>query len=155
MSIYIAGASAEVFRAVRAHEEAERLGLPVVSTWTKHVVANRGKGVMDHHLTPEEARVEADRDEEELATAEVFWLLVPQEPSRGAYFELGMFCGRTLGADVIASGTRAGRCIFEQLRCDRLFDKPYGEGFVDVRTRNEGCDDAALRWLVEHYPTRT
>lgn len=85
--IYVAGASSEIVRAERQGRLLRDNGFEVVSTWTQ-VIRDVGHA-NPTDATPEEYKLWAGRDLAEVQAADVFWLLLPEANTVGAWIELG------------------------------------------------------------------
>lgn len=92
MKVYIAGSSKELDLVARYMDQVRAAGHEITCDW---VAAMRQESKLDHELTPDEARMYAERDRRGVATADLFWLLLPKEKSEGAFWELGYTYART------------------------------------------------------------
>jgi len=132
-SIYIAGSSAEVERVRYWTSAAERAGWEITLDWLR---------VMD--TVAREDRLLADVDRQMHARdawhaihrADVYWLLAPEEPSIGAWTELGLAiaAGRV---EVIASGPASRRSIFAALAEEFATDHSAFEAICTRYVRGE------------------
>lgn len=116
LKLYIAGASREAERVRRWTEIANQSSaIKIVSTWVDG--AEKWSGQDDTYSSQLSARI-AIQDLAELASADVVWLMVPDNlPSFGAVFEVGFAHG--IGKPFVASGAMAESSIFTALgkRC--------------------------------------
>jgi hypothetical protein len=117
MKIYLAGASKEIDNVKRYRDAVISLGHEITHDWIADIEREASKGVTDHDLTDDEARRYAQKDLRGIASADLFWFLLPGLPSPGAWFEFGfavrMFQG-TGFPKLIVSGYSRGR-IFTRL----------------------------------------
>jgi hypothetical protein len=160
LRVYVAASSREMERVDRALEKLGGLTeVEVTYRWIDDMRADMAKGISDKDLTRKEAMEAGHKCLLGVAEAEVFWLLYPNEPTRGAWVELGYaralgdnfrhisivvsYEGRTsLGACPLAVadddgyhetlGDAAGFEIIEQLRnekCPPLPRQPENESW--------------------------
>lgn len=87
MKVYIAGSSKEITRAERWGSELRAYDIEVVSTWPE-VIRKVGKA-NPADATIAQYREWAKRDLDEVKRANVFWLLLPEGDTIGAWVELG------------------------------------------------------------------
>jgi hypothetical protein len=105
VKIYIAGASAEIERAERAIELARLAGFEVAYDWPANVREVGESNPPD--ATDEQRREWAGTALWAVAQVDAFWLLLPREPTVGAWFEFGAALARTGARSspyIIASG---------------------------------------------------
>jgi hypothetical protein len=101
MKVYIAGASKEITRAERWAKRLAEFGIEVTSTWIDNI-RKVGKA------NPADATIEQYKQWainqclHEVEQAGVFWLLLPECDTVGAYVELGR--AFTLGRLIVMSG---------------------------------------------------
>jgi len=117
-SVYVAGSSKEPERAARAMNALRAADIEVTSTWVD-VIAASGGASNPESITHEQRYDYAIKDVSEVANARVLWLLMPQSPSMGAFFEFGF--ARARGHQVLVSGANQYASIFTALahgRCD-------------------------------------
>jgi hypothetical protein len=86
MKVYIAGASSEMERAEKWMAAARAAGIEVTSTWPEVIRAVGDANPMS--ASREDRAMWAATDLGEVASADVFWLLLGK-PTAGAYTELG------------------------------------------------------------------
>lgn len=110
LRIYLAGASAEVELCERYRDRLRAAGVEVAHDWMSGVRANHRRH--DRALPDKERRRIAARNANAVASADVFWILVPQTPTIGAWVELGIAFGSARPA-IIVSGP--WRSIFADL----------------------------------------
>lgn len=116
--IYIAGSSREVPRVRAAMDIARLAGLVVTLDWTRDVELVGQANPPD--ASESDCRRWATADLIAIDRAVFFWLLYPQHPSPGAFFEFGAAwrAGRTL----IVSGPGQNGSIFSALAHGRVED---------------------------------
>lgn len=116
LSIYIAGASAEIERAEAAIAYARSLDLTVTFPWPEDVRAHAATGRTDADLTDHEMQRHVLRDVRGIVEARVVVLLVPAAGihTTGAWWEAGFATAHR--KPVVVSRERSGRrCVFEVL----------------------------------------
>lgn len=100
--VYISGSSREIPRVQRAMELARSWGWEVTHDWTIPVETMIREGVAEHELS-ERAALEAVHDDfDGIRGADVVWLLLPHEPTTGAWVEWGM---------ALATGSRVRKAL--------------------------------------------
>lgn len=118
VKVYVAGSSAELERAQRAIDFIRSIGWEVVHDWVADVRRERLEGGrQDSDLSDEERRTFAHKDLTSVGDAELVWLLVPNNPSTGAWVELGYALALTrvlihIAPRIIASGPAAAGNLF-------------------------------------------
>lgn len=85
--VYVAGSSAELDRARTWRDRLVSAGVEVVSTWIETVIAVGDANPRE--ATTNARRVWSEDDLAQVSIADVFWLLAPEQPTRGAWVELG------------------------------------------------------------------
>lgn len=111
MRIYLAGGSSERLTVVQPMiERMKQVGYTVTYDWTRGEEWCAGG---DAALTREQRRKAAGVDIEGVERAQFLWLLVPEQPTRGAWVELGVAIAK--GLLVVASGPRLRDSIFTEL----------------------------------------
>lgn len=101
MRVYIAGSSDELVRALYWSDRLRAAGVDVVSTWPGVIAAVGAANPRD--ATRAQRRSLSGGCLQELATADVLWMLAPAVGhGRGAYAELG--AAHALGKRLVASG---------------------------------------------------
>jgi hypothetical protein len=104
MRVYISGSSRELDHLeTLAAELAGHPGVTVADRWMRDVRANMAAGRTDADLTDDERHEAAEADYRDIRRSQVFWLVVPSTPSKGAWVELGLVVTNG-GKIVIASG---------------------------------------------------
>jgi hypothetical protein len=114
LNIYVAGAWIEQDTRVRPWiTKLRAAGITITHDWT---VAEARPGITsDAELSPEERRAFAVADYNGVRSADVVWLLAPNENGGcGSWVELGIALGSGIGI-VYVSGPRAKRSIFTEL----------------------------------------
>lgn len=130
ISIYVIGASAELERAERVIAALRERGAEVVGDWTASVRAAREAGYATDATVPREtARKAARANRAAIRAAEVVIALVPERPSAGYGYDLGI--AHEEGLEVIRSGP--ARSI-------------YDHDAVRVVESDEAAVDAAMEW---------
>lgn len=104
--IYVAGASAELYRAVAFIRAARNLGYEITEDWPQ-VILDIGKANVG--LTPEQRLAAADADLKGVLRAHLVVLLVPAHPSvtQGAWWEGGV--AQAVGIPILAVGAAHDR----------------------------------------------
>lgn len=135
MKVYIAGSSKELDLVARYTDRVRAAGHEITCDW---VAVMRAEAKADHELTPDEARMYAERDRRGVATADLFWLILPEGKSEGAFWEFGYAYARSY------LDGRPGRIIVSGNVGARIFCRlPYVEVFA---THDEAlCSFAAPR----------
>lgn len=88
MKVYVAGSSAEMERAEKQMAALRVAGIEVTSTWPEVIKKVGAANPMD--ASREDRAMWAATDLAEVASSDVFWLLLPNgAPSAGAFTELG------------------------------------------------------------------
>jgi len=107
MRVYVAGSSREPERVRAAMAGARAAGCVIVHDWLAAIeaagAANEGLSEVSH----------ARGDLERLETAETLWLLLPEAPAIGAWWEAGHAHAR--GLTIVTSGAGRERSIFMSL----------------------------------------
>lgn len=113
LRVYVAGSSAELDRARRVMDALRLEGVEVVSTWLASIEA---AGAANEGLAADARQHAAETCLQEVASADVLLLLVPEGPSGiGCGVELG-YAMAWRGKTIVAAG-RTERTIFAAL-CD-------------------------------------
>lgn len=122
MKVYVAGASKEIARCKAAMAAVRELGHEVTYDWTADIEAAAGP---DETLDRAHLAQVAIEDLRGVKRARLFWLLLPEGDSTGAWTELGYALG--LGVDyhadrpaIIVSGQRRRSCFWTL--ADHVFD---------------------------------
>lgn len=102
MKLYVAGASSEYAKCKALAEWARRFGYEIVSEWWNDVEKTRAVGKIDRDLDHEMRRDLATKDICGVQLAQLFWLVVPEGETTGAWAELG--AAIVLGCTIIVSG---------------------------------------------------
>jgi hypothetical protein len=87
MKIYVAGASSEIDRAEKWMNACREAGIEVVSTWPKVIREVGSANPME--ASREDRAMWAAVDLGEVAHSSVFWLLLPESTTIGAWIEYG------------------------------------------------------------------
>lgn len=85
LRIYVAGPSSEPERVRRAMDEVRVRGWAVAQDWLADIEREGAANPVDDEVRRRCARADLDA----VAQADVFWLLAPCQPTRGAWVELG------------------------------------------------------------------
>jgi hypothetical protein len=109
MRFYLAGASAESEMVRDYAARVVAVGHSLTMRWWEPVLDRRAAGLTDATLTLDERLAYSRADIRAVRGADVFWLLVPERPSTGAWCELGI--ALSAGALVVVSGAWE-RCVF-------------------------------------------
>lgn len=107
MRVYVAGASAEPERVRWAMDAVEAEGWEVAFDWLARIDE---EGAANAGLDPQQryrAAIDCDLG---VLMADAFWLLAPEAPSAGAWWELCRAYERV--PHVVVSGPAAAKCIF-------------------------------------------
>jgi len=99
--VYLAGASAEVDVCEWYRDRLLASGVEIVHNWMASVRANPER--RDNEVPRRDRKRIAATCANHVASADVFWLLVPREPTIGAWVELGIAFGSARPA-IVASG---------------------------------------------------
>lgn len=86
LRVYVAGASKEIDRCRAAMDYVRELGGVIACDWIAEI---ERVGSANEGLTQEQRRESAEADLCGIMGADVFWLLVPENDSKGAWVELG------------------------------------------------------------------
>jgi hypothetical protein len=136
MKVYIAGASKEITRAERWMNRLREVGIEITSTWVDNI---RKVG----RANPQGATIEQYKQWainqclHEVEQAGVFWLLLPECETVGAYVELGR--AFTLGRLIVMSGRH--RPIFTPALAQ--YHSHYDAEIADFLRRLSKADDTA------------
>jgi hypothetical protein len=112
MKIYVAGASSEIETARGWMKRLREAGFEVTVDWPTMI--DQGGGVAND-LPGEAARKAAWTDLRGVSDAEIFWMLVPEVETKGAWIELGYALSESV---VVFMSGRIGfvkKCIFATL----------------------------------------
>lgn len=137
--VYVAGTSADLFRAEAAIGALERAGVRVTSTWPIVVRDRDGIANPRDATILDRARISA-RCLREVTEADLLWLLVPREPvtTRGAWTELGYALAR--GLTVILSGDTR-QSVFSALGYEYATDEEALALILRIAERDEEHGD--------------
>ena len=113
LRVYVAGSSREIPRVRAAHRALREAGFELAYDWTHGVEAAVARGVSEDAMPDGEAHAVATRDLAGVNAADVVWLLAPEQPTRGAWVELGV--ADALGSDIVVSGPRCRQSVFTRL----------------------------------------
>jgi hypothetical protein len=140
--VYVAGASREIARAEGWMQELRAAGIAVVSTWPEVIRKVAEAMKLDHNVAAAANPMNASREERagwasvdlnEVGSATIFWLLLPDgKPSEGACTELG--CALMLAA--------ASKIAREQ-----------GLNAPDYQLVCSGVETSIFTALADHFPT--
>lgn len=114
LRVYVAGASSEVERAERAIAALRRAGCVVTHDWTREVRDHRAKKIHDAEIGDHECREIAVADLAAVRRSNVLLLLVPEQPSQGAWVELGCASG-VADLRIVACGPNMCCSIFTRI----------------------------------------
>lgn len=135
LRVYVAASSRELERVDRALEGLSKIpNVEVTYRWIDDMREQMAKGRTDKDLTREEALEVGDACLQGVYDADLVWLLYPNEPTRGAWVELGyaraLFDQNLIGRIVVSyeGRTSAGAC---PLVLDD--DEDYHEALGDQR----------------------
>lgn len=119
--VYVAGSSKEIDRVQVAQQAVVDAGASISFDWTAVVVANMRAGITDEMLPPAIKRRHARADLGGIERADVFWLLLPETPSIGAWVELGsaLAAAKGHGRPVVVASGHGPRPLFAEL-CDAI-----------------------------------
>ena len=101
MKVYVAGSSKEPHRARDAFDMVRRAGHEVSHDWVGNI--RKFGGSILKGWGRSELRREARIREEHVLKSDLLWLLIPETPSQGCWFELGV--AHSNGIQVWSSGT--------------------------------------------------
>lgn len=123
MTLYIAGSSLELPRAEQAVGAARAHGLEVSFDWTPGANMTRARWSSDEHAPQLVRFASAKNCHRGVVMADVFWLLAPTMPTRGAWVELGMALERERLSltTVVVSGSPTATCFLELVDRERCF----------------------------------
>ena len=129
LALYIATASNPLEEAERRIGGARDVGITITFDWTK-AVREAGNASPDD-LVVRKAAAEADLHGVE--TADVLWLIQPENASTGAWVELGYALGlrRAFKKPVVVVSGVSKRCIFADL-ADHRFDS-HDDAFTFIK----------------------
>ncbi len=113
LRVYVAGSSREIVRVRRVHTWLREHGHTVTHDWTREVEAAIASGVSEEAMGDIDALTHVWRDLDAVRAADVLWLLSPQEPTRGAWVELGFATG--IGKPIVVTGPGCRQSIFTRL----------------------------------------
>jgi hypothetical protein len=119
-TVYVAGASAEVERAERIIQALRSAGFIVTHDWTRSVREYRAKGYRDADLSDEACEEIAASDLDAVRRADVLLFLSPEQPTTGAWVELGA-ASNYGDKTILVSGASARRYLFTRI-ADWIFD---------------------------------
>lgn len=105
--VYLAASSLEIARVRRCQRALANAGHVLALDWLTPILDNAAVGKLDASLPDDEAALHAWTDLEAVRTADVLWLLAPEQQTRGAWVELGFAIA--MGKLTIVSGP-AMRC---------------------------------------------
>ena len=120
LKVYVAGSSAEVERAERVIASLRAMGHVVTFDWTRSVREYRSQGYRDADLDDDRCAMIASEDLDAVRRADALLFLSPEEPTTGAWVELG--CALNLAnMAILVSGKTARNFLFTRL-ADYIFD---------------------------------
>ena len=103
--VYLSGASAEIDLIESYRDRLHAEGFEVLDGWMLAIRKARAAGLADADLTRIECGRHAENDLYDVAKSDVYWLLVPDNQSKGAWVDLGFALGDAHHArSVVASG---------------------------------------------------
>ncbi len=124
MMVYVAGSSAEIDRAKDIIGRLRRAGLGISYDWTPDLRSARKAGHSDDaSLSEAQALGAAQSCLEGVFMCDVFLLLAPERPTRGAWVELGYALASQ--CQVVVAGPAAKQSIFAQ--CAREVTETDGD----------------------------
>jgi hypothetical protein len=121
-TIYVAGASSEAQEVSYWIGELITHEYEIAYDWTKQVLAYSKEGKADYHLSRQDRAKFTNLDLLGIAKATVFWLLVPESQTKGAWVELGYaIAKREKGFPIIVISGDYRNCLFTS-RGNFMFD---------------------------------
>ncbi len=141
MKIYIAGASKEPERVRRWMSAARTAGLVITLDWLAVIEA---VGHANEGLSDEDRTKYAVDDWRAVREADLVWLLAPENPSTGAWVELGLALAGQI--EVIVSGPARHRSIFAALATEYDHDE---DAFAAIVVRHIRSRTGQLPRLLE------
>ena len=108
MRIYLAGGSSERAMCAEYMRKLRAVGHVITYDWTESAGWTR-------KFSPEEDRAQARADFDAVISADVVWILVPEQKSEGSHFELGAALSRGIRTVVSGPHLRAQHRIFTML----------------------------------------
>ena len=137
MTVYVAGASADLARARAAMAWVRGQGWQVTHDWVPSIEESVASGVRDADMDVVDQRVHARADLSGVAKARVLWALVPIRgvSTIGMWVEMGYAMGR--GVWVVASGLTASHYLFTSLADFRCLDDNQAKAHL-LTLANEG-----------------
>lgn len=126
MKIYLAGASREIDLCESFRTRLRTEGHVITHDWMREI---RMCPVMDHELSHEARHTYALDDMRGVLSADMVWILCPDNQSIGCWVELGM--ALAIGATTVVSGNFS-RCIFADLAPHRF--ATHEEAFTWITT---------------------
>ena len=112
LTVYVAGASAEVDMIVGYMAALREGGVHITHDWTPDVILARRMCVSERELAGALRMKAASEDFAGVASADILWLVVPEASSVGCWAELGYAHG--VGTPIVASGPCVLRTIFTE-----------------------------------------
>src|ERR1700747_2806340 len=125
MKIYVAGASKERLMIADYMRRLREAGFEITHDWIAEMDQEK---TPDNELSHEKAEKYGRRNLYGVLQADLFWLMIPENQSLGAWVELGYALARM---GVIVSGDRT-KSIFVHLSCDHF--KTHEEAFEFIKS---------------------
>jgi hypothetical protein len=107
--VYIAASSRELERVRWAQRALASVGAILTYDWVPYIDRAIASGIPETRMPTSARREQAIRDTEGVRSCDLLWWLAPTEPTRGAWFELGIACERASRPIIIVSGTEEQR----------------------------------------------
>lgn len=129
MKVYLSGASKELNRCCLWRDNLIKEGIDITVDWMKEIEKN---GFGDEFIPGKRRAQFAKNDINGVLDADVFWLLVPNNQSLGAWVELGAALSKSIiigGIDIITSG-------------------PWRSIFMDLADMKFVTDDDAFNYIL-------
>jgi hypothetical protein len=127
MKIYVMGSSNELELCKRMMDRLREVGYTIAHDWVADVEKNGGGNPA--HLTDVQAARYAEQDLKAIETADIYWFILPETVTRGAWVEFGYILGfqnakwESEGlktSPIIVSGNKV-QSIFTRL-CSKHYD---------------------------------
>lgn len=134
MKLYIAGASKEITRAERWKVNLEAAGITITSTWIDNI-RKVGQSNPANATTEQYKQWAINQCLHEVEQADVFWLLLPECETVGAWIELGR--AFTLGRHIVMSGRH--RPIFTPALAQQhsIYDAQVGDYLMRLQLAHD------------------
>ncbi len=144
-TLYLAGASAEIDRARKWAQALRDADITVLSTWVE--VIGKAGAANPADATPEQLTKWTLRDEAEVKSSELLWLLLPAKGVHtvGAYIELGI--ARASRKHIVMSGLH--RPIFTPVLADASFSSDE-EAFEYIQRGHRSMVKKHVDELLQH-----